>query len=114
MPRTLRLGISITSIRRIFGDDNFHQILTQNDLGIISQRGENFVTQDAPVSADFITTTDPLLTQDGNFISLNQNPIQLLVLDQDFEVSGNHLETQDAQALVTQAGEGLITERVRS
>ena len=110
----LRLGLSISSIRRIFGesDDGF-RILTQSLDSIITQRGEFFVKQDAPISADFIETDDTLLTQDGNFIALNQNPLIILILEQDFDTTGNTLETQDAQALITQDGRGILTERVR-
>ena len=109
----LRLGLSISSIRRIFGesDDGF-RILTQSLDSIITQRGEFFVKQDAPISADFIETEDTLLTQDGNFIALNQNPLIILILEQDFDTTGNTLETQDAQALITQDGRGILTERV--
>ena len=112
----LRLGLSISSIKRIFEevatDDGF-RVLTQSLDSIISQRGEFFVTQDAPISADFLETEDALLTQDGNFIALNQNPIQVLILEQDFDTTGNHFETQDARALVTQDGRGILTERER-
>ena len=110
----LRLGLSISSIRRIIGesDDGF-RILTQSLDSIITQRGEFFVKQDAPISADFIETEDTLLTQDGNFIALNQNPLIILILEQDFDTTGNTLETQDAQALITQDGRGILTERVR-
>ena len=110
----LRLGLSISSIRRIFGesDDGF-RILTQSLDSIITQRGEFFVKQDAPISADFIETEDTLLTQDGNFIALNQNPLIILILEQDFDTTGNTLETQDAQALITQDGRGILTERER-
>ena len=110
----LRLGLSISSIRRIFGesDDGF-RILTQSLDSIITQRGEFFVKQDAPISADFIETEDTLLTQDCNFIALNQNPLIILILEQDFDTTGNTLETQDAQALITQDGRGILTERER-
>ena len=110
----LRLRLTISSIRRIFGesDDGF-RILTQSLDSIITQRGEFFVKQDAPISADFIETEDTLLTQDGNFIALNQNPLIILILEQDFDTTGNTLETQDAQALITQDGRGILTERVR-
>ena len=67
MPK-LRLGLSLSSIKRIFADvvtDDGFRILTQSLDSIISQRGEFFVTQEADVSADFIETEDVLLTQDG-------------------------------------------------
>lgn len=113
----LRLGLSISSIKRIFEevatDDGF-RVLTQSLDSIISQRGEFFVTQDAPISADFLETEDALLTQDGNFIALNQNPLQVLLLEQDFETTGDTLDTQDARALVTQDGRGILTQRESS
>ena len=112
----LRLGLSLSSIKRIFADvttDDGFRILTQSLDSIISQRGEFFVTQEASVSADFIETEDSLITQDGNFIALNQNPLQILILEQDFDTTGNHFETQDARALVTQDGRGILTERER-
>ena len=83
MPTKLRLGLSLSSIKRIFADSTF------------------------------IESEDALLTQDGNFIALNQNPLQILILDHDFDTTGNHLETQDARALVTQDGRGILTERQR-
>ena len=115
MPK-LRLGLSLSSIKRIFADvvtDDGFRILTQSLDSIISQRGEFFVTQEADVSADFIETEDVLLTQDGNFIALNQNPLQILILEQDFETTGDTLDTQDARALVTQDGRGILTQRER-
>ena len=110
----LRLGLSISSIKRIFEeavatDDGF-RVLTQSLDSIISQRGEFFVTQDAPISADFLETEDALTTQDGNFLALNQNPLQVLLLEQDFETTGDTLDTQDARALVTQDGRGILTQ----
>lgn len=113
----LRLGISITSLRRVFGDaavtpeDEGFRILTQSGDSILSQRGEFFVTQDAPVSADFISVEDALLTQGGDFISLNQNPLQILLLNHDVETSGRVLTTQDFDGVVTQDGRGIITQR---
>ena len=115
MATKLRLGLSVSSIKRIFGasDDGF-RILTQSLDSIVSQRGEFFVTEDAPVSADFLETEDALITQDGNFFALNQNPLQVLLIEQDFETSGDTLDTQDARALMTQDGRGILTQRESS
>jgi hypothetical protein len=114
----LRLALSITSLRRTFGeaavDTNFFNLLTQDGLPILSQRGEFVVTQEAPVSADFIDVLDPLTTQDGLFIGLNQNPLQVLVLEQDFDTSGDVIETQAADGITTQDGRGLLTQRQSS
>ena len=113
----LRLGISITSLRRVFGDaavspdDDGFLILTQDGNPILSQRGEFFVTQDAPVSADFISSEDALLTQGGDFIALNQNPLQILLLNHDAETTGRALTTQGFDGIVTQDGRGLLTQR---
>ena len=112
MPK-LRLGLSLSSIKRIFADvvtDDGFRILTQSLDSIISQRGEFFVTQEADVSADFIETEDVLLTQDGNFITL-QNPLHLMVIEQDFETTGDRLIAENAQGLLTQDGLTLITQK---
>lgn len=113
MPK-LRLGLSLSSIKRIFADvvtdDDGFRILTQSLDSIISQRGEFFVTQEADVSADFVVTKDPLITQDGNFITL-QNPLHLMVIEQDFETTGDRLIAENAQGLLTQDGLTLITQK---
>ena len=80
MPTKLRLGLSLSSIKRIFADV-------------------------APV------TDDPLLTQDGIFIALNQNPNQLLILNQDFEIIGDRIVSENVEGLLTQDGETLITQK---
>ena len=112
MPK-LRLGLSLSSIKRIFADvttDDGFRILTQSLDSIISQRGEFFVTQEADVSGDFVVTKDPLITQDGNFITL-QNPLHLMVIEQDFETTGDRLIAENAQGLLTQDGLTLITQK---
>ena len=114
MVSRLRLGISSRALREIIGaevDNNFFNILSQDGSPILSQRGEFVVTQDAPVSGDFLDITDPLVTQDGVFIGLNQNPLQILVLEQDFDTSGDVIETQAADGITTQDGRGLLTQR---
>ena len=112
MPK-LRLGLSLSSIKRIFADvvtDDGFRILTQSLDSIISQRGEFFVTQEADVSADFVVNKDTLITQDGNFITL-QNPLHLMVIEQDFETTGDRLIAENAQGLLTQDGLTLITQK---
>ena len=111
MPTKLRLGLSLSSIKRVFADsDDGFRILTQSLDSIISQRGEFFVTQEADVSADFIVTKDPLVTQDGNFITL-QNPLHLMVIEQDYETTGDRIVSENAEGLLTQDGETLITQK---
>ena len=113
MTSHLRLGISITALKRTFGDtdDGLFNILTQGGDAIISQRGEFVVTQEAPISADFISTEDALLTQGGDFIGLNQNPLRILLLNHDAETTGKVLTTQGFDGIVTQDGRGLLTQR---
>ena len=72
MPK-LRLGLSLSSIKRIFADvvtDDGFRILTQSLDSIISQRGEFFLTQEADVSADFIETQD-FGRLNKNYLGLN-------------------------------------------
>lgn len=118
MVSRLRLAISSRALRGIAGegpvDNQFFNILTQDGSPILSQRGEFVVTQEAPVSGDFLDITDPLITQDGLFIGLNQNPLQILVLEQDFDTSGDVIETQAADGITTQDGRGLLTQRQSS
>ena len=113
MASHLRLGISITALKRTFAqeDDGLFNILTQGGDPIISQRGEFVVTQEAPVSADFISNEDALLTQGGDFIGLNQNPLRILLLNHDVETTGRVLTTQGFDGIVTQDGRGLLTQR---
>ena len=118
MVSRLRLAISSRALRGIAGegpvDNQFFNILSQDGSPILSQRGEFVVTQEAPVSGDFLDITDPLITQDGLFIGLNQNPLQILVLEQDFDTSGDVIETQAADGITTQDGRGILTQRQSS
>lgn len=116
MVSRLKLAISIRALTSgdTAVDTNFFNILTQDGSPILSQRGEFVVTQEAPVSADFIDVLDPLITQDGLFIGLNQNPQQLLVLEQDFDTAGDVIETQAADGITTQDGRGILTQRQSS
>ena len=76
---------------------------------VISSRALKAATGEGPVDI-----TDPLITQDGLFIGLNQSPLLVLLLEQDFETTGNSLETQDIKDLITQDGRDLITQRLTS
>lgn len=112
-----RLLLSTSAIRRVFGTTpvigDFEYLTTQDgrtlqdqDLRFIAVEQSDIVTDEA-VTALF----DPLTTQDGQFFGLNQNPLQILLLEQDFESAGESLETQNAQSIVTQDGRGIITQR---
>ena len=54
---------------------------------------------------------DPLITQDGKFLSLNQSPSDLLLIQQDFETVGDIFFTQDGRTLVTQNNRAILTQR---
>ena len=54
---------------------------------------------------------DPLITQDGKFFALNQNPSQILLLEQDFDTAGDSFITQDGRALQTQNNRTILTQR---
>jgi len=60
-----------------------------------------------------IVIGDPLITQDGQFFALNQNPNSFLVIEQDFEEQGNQVISQNAEAVITQDGRFVITQRER-
>lgn len=107
----LRLALTLSSIRRRFPDDGFFNLLTQSGDFIHSQRGEFIVTQDEVNAPNFVEAQDLFLTQSGDFLHTQND--KFIALEQNFESTGDSLETQDAQALVTQDGRGLITERVR-
>jgi hypothetical protein len=54
---------------------------------------------------------DPLITQDGKFLSLNQSPSDFLLIQQDFETVGDIFFTQDGRTLVTQNNRAILTQR---
>jgi len=110
-----RLVLSTSAIRRVFGD-----VITDLDF-IITQDGRTLQDQDlrfiAVEQSDKITDTlvslglDAITTQDGRFFALNQNPNQVLLLEQDVETSGNSFISQDGRALQTQNNRTIITQR---
>ena len=87
----LRLGLALSSIKRIFADsttDDGFRILTQSLDSIISQRGEFFVTQEAPVSADFIETEDAFFeTGETDSVSANSTNSHFLPKTVPYDVS---------------------------
>ena len=111
MPTKLRLGLALSSIKRIFAEvatDDGNRILTQSLDSLTSQVGEFFVTQDALVSGDFVDSTDPLITQNGDFLALNQNPFQILLLNQD--VADPEAAEDLLSFLLSEAGQFIITQ----
>jgi len=53
---------------------------------------------------------DPLITQSGDFLQLNQSD-QLIILQQDFETVGDIFITQAGDGLVTQDNRAILTQR---
>jgi hypothetical protein len=110
-----RLVLATSAIRRVFGD-----VITDLDF-IITQDGRTLQDQDlrfiAVEQSDKITDTlaslglDPLITQDGRFFALNQNPNQVLLLTQDFDTAGDSFISQDGRALQTQNNRTILTQR---
>ena len=108
MPTKLRLGLSLSSIKRVFAPgDEGNRLLTQALENLTTQNGQFIVKQSETITGGF-EITDALLTQDGNFIALNQNIFQLLVANGDVaedEVAGVALDF-----LLSQASEVIITQ----
>mgnify|MGYP001153005259 FL=1 len=110
-----RLVLSTSAIRRVFGD-----VLTDLEF-ITTQDGRTLQDQDlrfiAVEQSDKITDTlaslglDAITTQDGRFFALNQNPNQILLVEQDVETSGNSFISQDGRVLETQNNRTIITQR---
>ena len=100
-----RLVLSTSAIRRAFGTVGELEFLTTQDGRILADQDLRFI---AVEQSDKITDTlsslglDPLITQDGKFFALNQNPNQILLIQQDFETTGDSFTTQDGRALQTQ------------
>jgi len=53
---------------------------------------------------------DPLITQSGDFLQLNQSD-QLIILQQDFDTVGDTFISQAGETLVTQDNRAILTQR---
>ena len=118
----LRLGISITSLRRVFGDaavDDGFRILTQSGDSIVTQNNDLFIViEDAPVSGTFVDSSDAIVTEAGEFMELNGQPGKFLGTNHDIadQLSGTEgaedfLLTQDLNNLVSQDGKQIILQQ---
>jgi len=113
------LLLSVSSIKRLFGDaavtpgdGTLDYLLTQSGQTLQAQDGRFIlVEQSLGDTTEIVQLFDPITTQAGDFIGINQNPNQILVLDQDFEQSGRTLLTEAGENLVNQDGEALLTQR---
>ena len=108
MPTKLRLGLSLSSIRRVFGPaDDGNRLLTQALENLTPQHGQFIVQQNETVTGGF-QIGDALITQAGDFLALNQNIFQVLIANGDVaedEVAGVALDF-----LLSQASEVIITQ----
>ena len=115
MPTKLRLGLSLSSIRRVFGtvpDDDGNRLLTQALENLVTQNGRFVVQQSETITGGF-QIGDALLTQDGNFIALNQNIFQLLIANHDAVADEGDVADEALDLLKSQAGEIIITQNNR-
>ena len=110
-----RLVLSTSAIRRVFGDVITDlEFITTQDGRTLQDDNLRFI---AVEQSDKITDTiaslglDPITTQDGRFFALNQNVNQILLLEQDWETSGNIFLSQDGRVLETQNNRTIITQR---
>ena len=109
MPTKLRLGLSLSSIRRVFGpSDEGNRLLTQALENLTSQNGEFIVQQSETITGGF-QIGDALLTQSGDFIALNQNIFQILIANHD-AVEDEAVADEILDLLLSQANEVLITQ----
>lgn len=110
MPTKLRLGLSLSSIRRVFGpSDEGNRLLTQALENLTTQNGQ-FIVQESETITGGFRIGDALLTQDGNFIALNQNIFQLLIANHDAVADEEEVASEVLDLLKSQAGEIIITQ----
>ena len=77
------LGLSLTTLRRALGpSDEGNRLLTQALENLVAHNGRFIVQQSETITGGF-QIGDALLTQDGNFIALNQNIFQILIANHD-------------------------------
>ena len=108
MPTKLRLGLSLSSIRRVFGPgDEGNRILTQALENLVTQNGR-FIVQQGETTAGEFQIGDALITQDGNLIALNQNIFQILVANGDVAV--DEVAEAALDLLMSQASEIILTQ----
>ena len=110
-----RLVLSTSAIRRVFGTviDDLEFITTQDGRTLADQDLRFIAVEQSDKITDTLTSIglDPLITQDGKFFALNQNPNQILLMEQDFETTGDSFITQDGRALQTQNNRTILTQR---
>lgn len=108
-----RLLLSVSAMRRALSVEGaLDYLLTQSGETIAAQDGRFILSeQSLGETTEFVQSLDPITLQSGDFIGLNQNPNQILVLNHDFETSGRTLLTETGETLTNQDGEALLTQR---
>ena len=108
MPTKLRLGLSLSSIKRVLGpSDEGNRLLTQALENLTTQNGQFIVKQSETITGGF-QIGDALITQGGDFIALNQNIFQLLVANGD--VAADEVAEAAVDFLLSQSSEVIITQ----
>lgn len=108
MPTKLRLGLSLSSIRRVFGPaDEGNRLLTQALENLTTQNGQFIVQQSETITGGF-QIGDALITQAGDFLALNQNIFQVLIANGD--VAEDEVADVVLDFLLSQASEVIITQ----
>ena len=103
------LGLSLTTLRRALGpSDEGNRLLTQALENLVAQNGRFIVQQSETITGGF-QIGDALLTQDGNFIALNQNIFQILIANHD-AVADEDTADEVLDLLLSQANEVIITQ----
>ena len=83
--------------------DEGNRILTQALENLVTQNGRFIVQQGETITGGF-QIGDALLTQDGNFIALNQNIFQILIANHDAVADEGDVADEVLDLLKSQAG----------
>lgn len=112
-----RLLLSTSAIRRVFGTTpvigDLEYLTTQDGRTLQDQDLRFIAVEQSDIVTDTIASLglDSLITQDGKFFSLNQNPDLILLINQDFDTAGDSFITQAGETLITQDNRAILTQR---
>lgn len=103
----LRLALSLSSIKRFFGDDAVTPPSDGDDIfAILTQSGEFVITQNSEVIIRQLADKNIIIMQDG--FQLLQQDGDVMLLNQDYLRTQSDDATGARQTLVTQSGEEMI------
>lgn len=103
----LRLALSLSSIKRFFGDGAVTPPPVGDDIfAIVTQSGEFVITQNSEVIIRQLADKNIIIMQDG--FQLLQQDGNVMLLNQDYLRTQSDAATGARQTLVTQSGEELI------